>query len=157
MKRVIAVATVALLGFGTASTVFAGEFDKQIKARQSFMQIYAFNLGLLGAMAKGEADYDAELASAAANNLLAASKMKNGAMWPKGSDASAPGLADKTRAKPDVWTQYPKVTEKIEALTVALTKMAAEAGNGLDAVKANMGPVGQGCKGCHELARVPKD
>ena len=68
-------------------------YKKEIEARQAVMRIYAFNLGLLGAMAKGEAEYDAKLATAAANNLLATTNMDNSAMWPPGSDADADGLA----------------------------------------------------------------
>lgn len=132
-------------------------FKKEIKARQSFMQIYAYNLGLLGAMAKGQSDYNAQIASGAANNLLAAAQMDNSTMWPKGSDAGVEGLDGKTRAKVDIWTTYPKIGEKGKALMDALTVMAADAGNGLDAVKANMGKVGKGCKGCHEDFRVPKN
>lgn len=130
---------------------------KEIEARKAVMRIYAFNLGLLGAMAKGEAEYDAKLATAAANNLLATATMDNSAMWPAGSDADADGLTGKTRAKPDIWSTYPEASEKHQALTEALTAMAAEAGSGLDAVKTNMGAVGKGCKGCHEPFRVPKD
>ena len=44
-----------------------------IKARQSVMQLYAFNLGALGAMAKTAVPYDAEVANAHAGNLLALS------------------------------------------------------------------------------------
>jgi len=133
-------------------------YKKEIKARQSFMQVYAYNLGLLGNMAKGKAPYDAKIAAAAASNLLAASNMDNSTMWPKGSDADSSGLnKDITRAKPDIWTTYPKVKEKSKDLKDALTKMAAAAGNGLDAVKANMGDVGEGCKGCHKAFRIPKD
>lgn len=132
-------------------------FKKEIKARQSFMQIYSYNLGLLGAMAKGESEYDAKVASGAANNLLAAAQMDNSTMWPQGSDADADGLQGKTRAKAKIWASFPEVGEKHKALTDALTGMAAEAGNGLDAVKANIGAVGKGCKGCHEEFRVPKE
>ena len=42
-----------------------------VEARQSLMHLYAFNLGLLGGMAKGEIEYDAEAAGAAASNLAA--------------------------------------------------------------------------------------
>ena len=159
MKRQFAIATAIALCATSFIAVAADDFPfkKQIQARQSFMKVYAFNLGLLGAMAKGEADYDAKLASAAANNLLAAAKMENSAMWPAGSDAGAEGLKDKTRAKPKIWSSFPEVGEKHQALTDALTAMTAEAGNGLDAVRANMGAVGDGCKGCHEPFRVPKD
>jgi len=159
MKKRFAIATVIALCATSFITIAADDFPfkKQIQARQSFMKVYSFNLGLLGAMAKGEADYDAKLASAAANNLLAAAKMDNSAMWPAGSDADAEGLKDKTRAKPENWTTWPEASEKHQALTDALTAMAAEAGNGLEAVQVNMGAVGDGCKGCHESFRVPKD
>jgi cytochrome c556 len=118
------------------------------------MQIYSFNLGILGAMAKGEAEYDAKLAGASANNLLAAAQMDNGAMWPQGSGLDA--YADKTSAKPEIWSTYPKTAEKHAVLTEAAVKMAAEAANGLDAVKANIGGIGKGCKGCHDDFRAPK-
>lgn len=149
------------LGIGVSTISVAGDdfpYKKQIKARQSFMQVYAYNLGLLGDMAKGKAPYNAKIANAAANNLVAANNMDNSTMWPKGSDAKSDGLSKKlTRAKPDIWTDYPKVKEKGKALKNALTKMAAVAGNGLGAVKENMGAVGKGCKGCHKSFRIPKD
>jgi len=151
-------ATVAL-GVTTPITFAQDEvpFQNQIEARQSFMNIYRFNIGILGAMAKGELPYDAEQASAAANNLLAASKMSNGAMWPAGSDMNSEGLAGVTWAKPDIWTNFPEVGEKSNALTEALESMAAEVGDGLGALRSNMGAVGDGCKGCHEPFRAPED
>lgn len=151
-------ATVAL-GATTYVSFAADElaFANQIEARQSFMHVYRFNLGLLGAMAKGEAPYSAEQASAAANNLLAASKMSNGAMWPAGSDMGAEGYAGVTWAKPEIWSTYPKIGEKGAALTEALEAMAAGAGNGLDALRSNMGGVADGCKGCHEPFRAEND
>jgi cytochrome c556 len=160
MKKflLITLATVAL-GATTFVTFAQDEvpFQNQIEARQSFMQIYRFNLGMLGAMAKGEIPYDAAQASAAANNLLAASKMSNGAMWPAGSDMGAEGLEGVTWAKPDIWTITPEVGEKHRALTEALEAMAAVAGDGLGALRSNMGAVGDGCKGCHEPFRASKD
>ena len=160
MTKTVSVATfsflLSLAPFVT-SAQDASNFEKQIEARQSFMRVYAFNLGLLGSMAKGETSYDAQLATDAAENLLANAKMKNSAMWPAGSDADAEGLKDKTWAKAVIWSNFAEVGEKHQALTDALTTMAAEAGNGLDAVRANMGAVGDGCKGCHESFRAPKD
>lgn len=121
------------------------------------MQVYAFNMGQLANMVKGKAPYEAKAASNAANNLLAAASMKNGAMWPKGSDASAPGHAGKTRAKVEIWTTYPKVAEAGKALAAAATKLSASAGKGLDAMKAEFGGVGKACKGCHKPFRAPKN
>jgi cytochrome c556 len=155
MKTVLKTQTCASI-LGTLA--WSAQADKAtegaIKARQSLMQVYSFNLGKLGAMAKGEADYDADLAAALAKNLLAAAQMDNRLMWPQGSGNDA--YAGKTRALPAIWATYPKISEKSAALTAAVEKLAAEAGNGLDGIKANIGGVGGGCKGCHDDFRAPK-
>ncbi len=147
----IALSVAAQVGFAADPEPFANE----IKARKAVMQIQAFNLGTLGAMVKGQIPYDAKVAQDAADNLNAAVNMKNGAMWPEGSDLGA--LGARTRAKPEAWTMYPKVAEQSMALKEAAAKMAAEAGNGLDAVKANMKAIGQSCGGCHDITRGPKN
>jgi cytochrome c556 len=160
MKKLLLV-TLATVALGASTFVALAQdevpYQDQIEARQSFMHIFRFNLGILGAMAKGEMPYDAAQASAAAGNLLAASKMKNGAMWPAGSDMSAAGLADVTSAKPEIWTSMATFGEKGRALSEALEGMAAAAGDGLGALRSNMGAVGDGCKGCHESFRASKD
>lgn len=155
MKKLMIPAIAALFLGSMSTTIAAGQFDKQIKARQAVMKLYAFNLGILGAMAKGEVEYDAEQASTAAANLNTLANMNNGAMWPQGSHMAAnPG---ETWAKEESWTTYPKVAEKGEALKTAAAKMAAEAGNGLEAVRGAIGGVGGSCKGCHESFRAPKN
>jgi cytochrome c556 len=108
-------------------------------------------------MAKGETPYDAQRATDAAENLLANARMKNSAMWPAGSNSDAPGLGEVTRAKAVIWSSFPEVGAKHQALTDALIEMVAIAGDGLDAVRTNMGAVANGCKGCHENFRVPED
>ena len=66
-----AILAVATMGF-VAAPVFADKAaEKAIGARKAQMQLYAFNISHLGAMAQGEVDYDAAAASAAANNLAA--------------------------------------------------------------------------------------
>lgn len=134
-----------------------GPFEKEIKARKSVMQLYAFNLGLLGDMAKGEREYDATLAAAAANNLNAAAMMDNGAMWPQGSDADNADLKVETRAKPEIWSTYPEVADKGKDMGQATAVLAAMAGTGLEGMKKSVAAVGKSCKGCHEDFRIPKD
>ncbi len=160
MKKTLLIALATTVLGVTAAGTFAQDetpFANQIKARQSFMQLYRFNLMTLGAMARGDMEYDAEQASAAASNLLAASKMSNGAMWPAGSDSSAPGLAGVTAAKAEIWADMSSVGEKRQALGAALEAMAAVAGDGLGPVRANMGAVGDGCSGCHDDYRESDD
>ena len=158
MTKKVTVATFSFLLALPALVTFAQEgpkFENEIEARQSFMRVYAFNLGLLGSMAKGETPYDAQRAIDAAENLLANAKMRNAAMWPAGSDADA--LGGVTRAKAVIWSSFPEVGEKHQALTDALTDMVSVAGDGLDAVRSNMGAVGNGCRGCHDAFRAPEE
>ena len=132
-------------------------FASQINARQSVMTLYGYNLGLLGAMAKGTMPYDAKIATEAAQNLLSVSQMKNSTMWPAGSDIDAPGLANKTGAKANLWSSFPEVGEKHQALTENLTNMSLVAGDGVEAIRANIGSVGKACKACHEQFRQEEE
>ena len=138
----------------TGPAIAEGEFDKPIKARKALMQIYSFNLGQLGAMAKGEAEYNSELAADLAQNLLAAAKMKNAKMWPQGSDNVA--LPEMTRALPETWSTYPKVAEKQKALVAALETFAPLAGKDLESLQGGIKAVGGGCGGCHKPFRAEK-
>ncbi len=135
----------------------AADIDKIIEARQSLMKVYSFNLGLVGDMAKGKSEYDAEIAANAAQNLLALAKMKNGPMWPEGTSNEDPGLAETTRALPEIWTSYPKVSEKHGDLTEALEKFVDVAGKDLTSLRGGLKAVGQGCKGCHESFRAEEE
>ena len=156
MKTVIV--TVVSIALFTASSVFAeddGPHDKAIKARQALMQLYSFNLGILGGMAKGEVEYDADAATAAADNLLSAVSMNQSAMWPAGSH-SEDAANRKNRALEAIWTTFPEITEKSKAIVTAATVMQAAAGNGLDALKGAMGGAGKSCKGCHDDFRAEK-
>lgn len=147
---IIAVAATTIGG----SAIASDPLEKAIKARKAQMQLYAWNLGQLGAMAKGAVPYDAAAATSAANNLLAVVSLDSMTMWPQGSDSTA--MPGKTAAKLESWTTWPAIGEKSQAMNAAATAMAAAAGGGLDSLKGAMGAVGQGCKGCHETYREKK-
>lgn len=141
--------------FATMPQAYAADDDpiaKAIKARRAGFQLYSFYAGHLFAMAKGDMDYDAELASTMANNLNAVVNLNNGSMWPQGSDNKA--RKGKTRAKPNIWKADSEIGEKSKALKTAVADLAPVAGNGLDALREKMGAVGNGCKGCHDDYRA---
>ena len=131
--------------------------DKQIaagiKARQSQMQLYAFNLGLLGAMAKQETPYDAAAASSAADNLAALASLSQTGYWLPGSDSDS---VEGTRALPAIWASDSKVGELSKDFMEAVLAMQSAAGTDLGALQAAMGPVGKNCGACHESYRKPK-
>ena len=153
MKRAFTL-TIAALGLAIAAgTAFAdGHVDAAIKARQSQMQLYAFNIGTLGAMAQGEMEYDAAKASTAANNLVTLTAIDQSLMWPQGSDSANA----KTRAKPEIWANFPDVMTKGKAMADAALAMQGAAGTDLDSLRAAMGALGGSCGGCHKPYREPE-
>lgn len=122
-----------------------------VKARKAQMQLYAFNLGTLGAMAQEKIAYDAGAAAMAAKNLAALAHLDAGAMWPEGTDNFS---IEGTRALPDIWSNFPDVGAKAQALQVAADAMAAAAGTDLASLQAAMGPLGGACGDCHKAYRA---
>jgi len=95
---------VAGIAVATSTAFAASHIDPAvagaIKARQAHMQLYAHNIGVLGAMAQDKAPYDAEAASAAASNIVALSQLSQRTYWPEGSDNTA---IESTKALPAIW------------------------------------------------------
>ncbi len=148
--RLLALATLTL---GLAGAALAqSAVDGAVKARKAQMTLYAFNLGQLGAMAKGEVPYDAAAASGAAGNLAALSSLNQMAHWPPGS---AQGEAEGSRALPAIWTSGDDVMAKAMAFNEAVAAMNAAAGTDLASLQAAMGPLGASCGACHETYRAP--
>jgi len=133
----------------------AADVDKAVAARKAAMQLRGFYISQLAAMAKGKVAYDAKKATMAANSLLAVSTLDASAMWVPGSGTDK--LGTKTRAKPEIWSTYPKIADEGKAMTAALENMVTVAGNGLDALRSSIGPVGKACGSCHETFRAPKN
>ena len=99
MSRLSSVLILAC-GVAVAGSAFAGGHggNPAVTARKAHMQLYSFNLGTLGAMAKGEVEYDADAASAAAGNLAALAALSQRAYWVPGT--SSDDLPDESRALP---------------------------------------------------------
>lgn len=148
MKRLSkAILTTAITAVLVTPAYAEEPFEDQIKARQGYYKLIKANFGVMAAMVKGKADYDAAKATTAANNIYTLSKLNNGMLWPKGSDNSQ---LDFTKAKPEIWENFDDVQEKSGNWKAAVETLAGEAGNGLDALKKSFGPVGKACKACHD-------
>ena len=148
----------ALSAVGIGSTAFAAghltpEQQRAIDARQSHMTLYGFYLGPLGGMAQDRIPYDAAVAATAAANLAALANLDQAGYWVEGTDASVEG----NRAKAEIWTDMAGFEAEQAKLADAATGLAAVAGDGLDAMKAAFGPVGQSCGSCHESYRTPRN
>ncbi len=129
---------------------------KAIDARQSHMRLNSFNLGLLGGMAKGEIDYNADAATAAAENLVALSRMDESRYWLPGTDMETLGK-EQTEALAKIWADDSEIGERMKTMTETSAAMAAAAGGGIESLRGAMGPLGKACGGCHEDYRTSDD
>jgi cytochrome c556 len=136
-----------------ASTAMAQDVPAAEQARQGQFQIMALNVGVLGNMARGNTEYDAATAQTAANNLVSISMLDQSFHWPEGTDNMA---IDGTRALPAIWENLPDVVAKWGAFGAAAQGLAGVAGNGLDDMRAALGPVGGSCGACHDAYRAPQ-
>jgi cytochrome c556 len=138
------------VGAAVADNQSDNPFAAEIKARQAQMQIYAFNLGILGGMAKGKTEYNADAATQAASNIVNASAIHQPQAWAMGSDnASVSG----TKALPALWENFPDAGAKSAELAAAALAMQAVAGEGHAAIGGAMGRLGAACSACHKAYR----
>jgi len=155
MFRLTKLAIAMIAGLTISSAAFAESHSdpitKAIKARQSVMQLYLFNISILGEMAQGTVEYDADAASAAADNMVTVASINVSAMWPLGSDLDS---VEGTKARPEIWTEFPDIATKGAAMLEAAMAMQAVAGTDLASLQAAMGGLGDGCAGCHKPYRA---
>ena len=131
----------AVLGMVATVAIGANHVDPAvsaaIKARQSHMQLFAFNLGTLGGMAQGKIDYNAEAAQIAADNLAALASVDFHPYFVVGSsNADVSG----TRALPAMWEDPEGVLAALAQLQAATAGMADSAGGGLEGLQAPCRP-----------------
>ena len=152
MLRILTIAVCFAAAASTASV--AQDVDGAIKARKAHMQLYSHHLGVLGAMAKGETDYNAELAAAVAGDMAKLTSMMQASYWPPNSDNTA---AENTRLLPAAWENMDDILKISQDLGAASANLAAVAGDGLDALRGAMQPGGATCVACHKPYSGPRN
>ena len=149
MFKTSAILATSLVIFSGSLAIAGGHGgNPAVKARKAHMQLYAHNLGILGGMAKGEVEYDAGAATAAANNLAALAAFDQRSYWAPGTSTAE--LGEETRALPAIWEEGSKAAEIGGQLAEAAAALAAVAGDGQAAIGPALGGVGQSCGGCHK-------
>jgi cytochrome c556 len=147
----IVTATAIAVSGMAAPAVAQEELPAPVQARQGQFDMMVLNLGVIVGMARGERDYDAALAQIAADNLVALSSIDQSFHWPEGTDNMT--LVG-TRALPEIWDNLPDVIAKWEAFGAAAQGLADVAGDGLDPMRAAVGPLGATCSDCHDSYRA---
>ena len=140
-------------GFGSLATAQDDPFADAVETRHGLMLQMSADLGKMGAMAKGDAPFDAAIAAKAAANLAAIASVLSMEQFPEGSEN---GKAADSYAKPDIWANQPDFLAKIADLNTAaaaLQPMTAD----LESLKTGMGGVGKACGACHKAYRMAEN
>ncbi|MCB1739354.1 MAG: cytochrome c [Gammaproteobacteria bacterium] len=130
----------------------AQDAKKAIEYRQSVFKVIVWDFGVMGAMVKGEKDFDAkDFARRAERVADMAPRIAEG--FPAGSD-----MADiETRAKPEIWSDAAGFKQAWQRLVDETEKLAMVAKSGDEAaMKKQFAATGKACKGCHDDYRKPK-
>lgn len=146
----ISAAIIATASFAASHT--SKSSNPAVAARHAQMQVIAYSIGILGGMAKGEIEFNAEMASSAATNMNKLAALDAASLWLEGT---AQGDVDGSRAKAEIWTDMAGFAGKFDQLEVA--SAALMGATSVDDVRAGMGAIGGACKACHEGYRGPKN
>jgi cytochrome c556 len=156
MNRLAKLASLATLLALPAGLVLAQEEEETpediaIEIRHGHMLNYAANLQRLGAMAQGNAEYDATVAQTAADNLHHLAMIDQSHYWLPGTSSED---REGSAALPAIWENMDDFNAKQTALQEAAAAMQSAAGTDLASLQGAMQGVGQACGGCHEDYRV---
>jgi cytochrome c556 len=145
MKQAVPIlAALAIVGAFTTA-VYAQTADRTITYRRGIMQAQGWHMyTILGTMVKGTRPYDKDVATRSAKFIDELVEMPWEGFAP-GTERGAP-----TRAKPEIWKEKAKFDKYAQEVKVETTKLAAAAGNGLDAMRAAYAPTNRACNNCHD-------
>jgi len=144
--KIFAIAVTAM-SVAAISTVTAEEKSPEeaaIEYRQSSFKMIKHHFGPMGAMVKGEKEFNAEEFAKNAEAVVALSKFPiNG--FTAGSDMG------ETDAKSEIWANMDDFKKKMETFQVEAASLAEIAKSGdMAAIKPQFGKVGETCKACHK-------
>jgi cytochrome c556 len=153
MKSKFLLALIATtLAAGTA--VAQVKVEDAIKFRQSGYGFMAWNMGRIKMNVEG-GQYNKEEVVKAANAIQAIANSGMGALYVPGSDKGKGW--EETRAKPAIFTDKEKVGKVAMAFNKEANEMAKIAATGdAAAVGAQLGKLGDTCKGCHDDFKAKK-
>ncbi|SFI22291.1 c-type cytochrome [Albimonas pacifica] len=145
------VAAIAAAGFGFAQAAdVEPRIDDPISLRQNMMKDAGAAVGIMGAIAKGEAEFEPRAVKAALLTLNAVA-LGFPSQFPEGA------ISEASEAAPAIWEDragFEAAAAKFIADSQQAKTMPA---TNADEMKAAMGVVASNCRACHEKYRVQKN
>ncbi|MBO3759317.1 cytochrome c [Ciceribacter sp. L1K23] len=145
LKLVFAAATALCLGIGAAIAA-----DEPQVVRQEMMKKVGGAMGAIGAIAKGEKPFDAEVIKASLETMAEVGKTFPD-QFPAGSETGMD-----SEAAPAIWANMEDFKAKAAALVTAAEGQLAQLPTDQAGVGAVMKAVGSTCGACHETYRLKK-
>lgn len=121
-----------------------------IQARQKAMEGVREGMGALAAIAKQEQPFDAEVVAANAEKI-AGHLAEAAELFPEGSDSGDV----ETWSKAEIWTDREDFDKLLTSTQQAAVEMQSV--SEMAAFRPALGKLGNGCKSCHDLYRLPKN
>lgn len=144
MRRAVSIAAALLIP--AAVLAHSGVKSPEVLARMEAMKEIGDATKVLGRMAKGETEFDAGAANAAAAAIAAKAARSLDLFEPRATDP-------KSEALPVIWERWDDFAARTEALAIAADQAAPL--EDLDGLRAALGRIGKTCKSCHEIYRAP--
>ena len=148
----LAILATALAATAAAVPALADPIKDAIDARRGYFTLLGANIGPLAAMAKGEADYDAAVATLHAQNLAQLAGYDPLPHFPAAS--SNDDRFGDTRALPAIWSDGDGFKAKLADFAEAAAAMPSVAGAGRAELGQAVGRLGGTCKACHDDYRA---
>ena len=140
----------AILLFLTGTFLSTLAHAEPIADRKALMKSNGEAMGVLGATAKGEREFDADAVMAALEQLnVNAESFDVEALFPEGSDTGD------TRAAPKIWEDMAGFNAAADEFRGAAAAAVAAAPANLETLQSQVGAMGQTCGACHETYRLP--
>jgi len=151
MKSALLLALLAT-SLAAGSAVAEVKPEEAIKYRQSGYGFMAWNMGRIKANVEG-GNFNKDEVVKAANAIQAIANSGMGALYLPGTDKGSGW--EKTRAKPEMWTEKEKLGKAAMAFNKEANEMAKVAASGdAAAIGSQLGKLGGTCKGCHDDFKI---
>lgn len=148
--RKFVVALLAALVVTPAMALDAEQAQKATETRQSVLKVVGWNIGPLGAMARGLVPYDADLVARNAQRIAWMSSM-----IPDAFRADTREHAVETEALPVIWENYARFEELAANAQASAERLAEVAASGDEAAgKQAIGALIDDCRACHNDFRL---
>lgn len=140
-----------ILAISALALATTAAFADVIADRKAVMKDNGKHVGVLVKMVQGETDFDAAAVLAALtalnNNVQA---IDVAASFPPGSDKGD------TTASPKIWEDMAGFQAEVDKFKAATAAAVAAPAQDLEALKPQVGAIGQSCSSCHEAYRIKK-